>query len=196
MLPNSCITCSRVTILLFRSEVKPVQSVSRAQDGKPRRFISALTDGGADRWTDWWRGWWSAVANEPSSQTGPALQIRRCVLVLIWTPASLCLIPCARRFTSKHTVCAFENMHAHESMCGCIFLPDCIYVYFCLNICIRASACTHISLSVWLLACLCVNVQMCWCAIWSKPRWARGEPSIPTQPWSCSRGLCRMSVNS
>ncbi len=139
MLWNSCITCSSVTVLLFCSEVKPVQSVSRAQDGKPEHFIWALTDGRADRWTDWWRGWWSAVANEPSSQTSPALQIHWCMLVLIWTPASLCLILCACRFVCKHTVCTFvfEFVHAHESVCECIYLcgcwPACLCVFRCVG---------------------------------------------------------------
>lgn len=157
---NSCVTRSDVTVLLLWSGVKPVESVSRAQDGKPEHFISALTDGRADRWTDWRRGWWSAAANEPSSQTSPALQIHRCMLVLIWTPASLRLILCACRFVSKQ-----HSLRACVWICACTRTGVWVHMFALLHICVIMSKCMHVCIWVWtcthlffacLLARLCV----------------------------------------
>lgn len=139
---------------------------ARAQDRKPEHFISALTDGRADRWADWWRGWWSAVANEPSSQTSPALQIHRCMLVLIWTPASSCLILCA---------CVWA--HSLHSLWIC--------AYFCTTVYISALS-KYMSISIWVCGCwpvcvcgVCSDVSACYLIkALLKPR---GEPSIPTK---------------
>lgn len=187
MLWNRRARCSSRRILLRGSEVKPVQSVSWAQDGKPKNFIAALTDGRAA----WWRGWWSGVPSEPLSQASPALQVHRCVVVLIWTPASVSDSVYRQKCVWEHILCVCVlNMPQYDS-------KDLAAEHNTHVLCLNA---LHVHVYLTPLAYLCVRAGISLCSLLVcnliKALLNPGEPSIPTQPWSWSSGLCRISVNS